>query len=104
MKIATWNVNSLRVRLEQVLQWLEQRRPDILSLQETKLPDSDFPVEEICAAGYRVAFAGQKTYNGVATISRQAVDKVITDLPGLEDPQRRVLASTIGSTRILNVY
>lgn len=104
MKIATWNVNSLRVRLEQVVRWLQQTRPDVLCLQETKLPDPDFPADAISAAGYRAVFSGQKTYNGVATISNAAWDDVVTELPGLMDPQRRVLATTIGATRILNVY
>ena len=71
MKIATWNVNSLRVRLPQVMKWLEETSPDILGLQETKLQDPDFPVDEFRSAGYHVAFAGQKTYNGVALLSRQ---------------------------------
>ena len=104
MKIATWNVNSLRVRLPQVLQWLEGEKPDILGLQETKLTDEGFPRDEIEQAGYRVLFSGQKTYNGVAVLSRQEVDDPITDLPGLDDPQRRVLGATIGDVRFLNLY
>lgn len=104
MKIASWNVNSLNVRLPQVLQWLQSVQPDILAIQETKLSDDKFPVAEISAAGYEVAFAGQKTYNGVALLSKEALDNVITDLPGLNDPQRRILGASTGGVRILNLY
>jgi exodeoxyribonuclease-3 len=104
MKIASWNVNSLKVRLPQLLDWLAQHKPDLLGLQETKLTDDKFPVEAIAAAGYHVAFAGQPTYNGVAVLSRQPITDVITDLPGLGDPQRRVLACTSGGIRFINLY
>jgi|SRR5690625_4902878 len=104
MKIATWNVNSLRVRLPQVLDWLTTQQPTILGLQETKLTDPNFPVEPIEALGYHVAFAGQPTYNGVAVLSKQPISEVITDLPGLDDPQRRVLAATTGGIRFINLY
>jgi len=104
MKIATWNVNSLKVRLPHVLQWMETEQPDVLGLQETKLTDEAFPRDEIEAAGYRVAFSGQKTYNGVAVLSRRELGDVVTDLPGLGDPQRRVLAVTAGDLRFLNLY
>lgn len=104
MKIASWNVNSLNVRLPHVLQWLEAARPDILALQETKLTDEKFPTAEIEAAGYRVAFSGQKTYNGVALLSREPMEEVVTDLPGLDDPQRRILGATVGGVRVLNLY
>jgi exodeoxyribonuclease-3 len=106
MKIASWNVNSLKVRLPHVLDWLEQQQPDILGLQETKTIDENFPLEELQAAGYSVLFSGQKTYNGVALLSR-IKDKpadIITDLPGLDDPQRRVLGATYGELRVLNLY
>lgn len=103
-KIATWNVNSLKVRLGHVLDWLAAEKPDILALQETKTVDENFPSEEIEAAGYRAVFAGQKTYNGVATLSLALGEEVVTDLPGLEDPQRRILASSIDGIRVLNVY
>ncbi len=106
MKIASWNVNSLNVRLPQVLQWLETAQPDLLGLQETKLTDDKFPQAEIEAAGYDVIFSGQKTYNGVAVLSRtqeQPTD-IVTDLPGLDDPQRRVLGATYGDVRFLNLY
>lgn len=104
MKIATWNVNSLKVRLPQVLEWLETAQPDVLGLQETKLTDEAFPVAEIEAAGYCVAYSGQKTYNGVAVLSRRELTDATTDLPGLDDPQRRVLAATVGDLRFLNLY
>jgi len=104
MHIVTWNVNSLNVRLPHVLEYLAERRPDILALQEIKLPDERFPTAEIAAAGYQACFAGQKTYNGVAMISRAAAGDIITDMPGLDDPQRRLLAATIDGVRIINVY
>ena len=104
MKIASWNVNSLKVRLPQVLQWLESEKPDIIGLQETKLTDELFPRNEIEAAGYRVLFSGQKTYNGVALLSREEATDPITDLPGLDDPQRRVLGATVNGVRFLNLY
>ena len=104
MKIASWNVNSLKVRLPQVLQWLESEKPDIIGLQETKLTDELFPRGEIEAAGYRVLFSGQKTYNGVALLSREEATDPITDLPGLDDPQRRVLGATVSGVRFLNLY
>ncbi|MBL4647502.1 MAG: exodeoxyribonuclease III [Gammaproteobacteria bacterium] len=104
LKIATWNVNSLNVRLPHVLQWLESEQPDILVLQETKTVDEKFPAQAIDEAGYHVIYAGQKTYNGVAILSRQPAAEIVTDFPGFDDPQRRVLAATIGNIRILNVY
>lgn len=104
MRIATWNVNSLRVRLPQVLAWVAEKAPDILCVQETKLKDEDFPADEIRSLGYQVAFSGQKTYNGVAVLSRSSIEDVATDLPGLDDPQRRVLSATIGPLRVLNLY
>ncbi|MDJ0655103.1 MAG: exodeoxyribonuclease III [Xanthomonadales bacterium] len=104
MKIASWNVNSLKVRLPQVLEWCEQEQPDVLALQETKLTDENFPVSEIEEAGYQVAFSGQKTYNGVAVLARDSISDVITDIPGLEDEQRRILAVTVGDLRIVNLY
>jgi len=104
MKIATWNVNSLKVRLPQVLDWLATSQADILCLQETKLTDENFPAADIEAAGYRVVYSGQKTYNGVAIISKRPADEVLTDIPGLDDPQRRILAATIEGVRVLNLY
>lgn len=103
-KIATWNVNSLRVRLPHVLTWLADIKPDVLALQETKLPDADFPFTEIEQAGYTAFSFGQKTYNGVAILSRKKIADVITDIPDLADPQRRILGASIGDIRILNLY
>lgn len=103
-KIATWNVNSLRVRLPHVLQWLEQHQPDVLALQETKLIDADFPFAAINEAGYTTIYSGQKTYNGVALLSKAKIIDVATDIPGFEDPQRRILNATIQNIRILNLY
>lgn len=104
MKIASWNVNSLKVRLPQVLEWLGSSRTDILALQETKLTDENFPVSAIQDAGYEVVYSGQKTYNGVAILSRSQATDVVTDPPGLEDAQRRILAATIGDIRVVNLY
>ncbi len=104
MKIASWNVNSLKVRLAQVLDWSAENQPDVLGLQETKLTDENFPAAEIEAAGYRVAYAGQKTYNGVAVLAREEITEVVTDIPGLDDPDRRILAATIGNLRFINLY
>lgn len=104
MKIASWNVNSLNVRLPHVLQWLETEQPDLLALQETKLVDEKFPVAEIEAAGYQVVYSGQRTYNGVALLSKYPLEDVVTDIPGLDDPQRRILAATINGVRILDLY
>ena len=106
MKIASWNVNSLKVRLPHVLLWLEKTKADILVLQETKVMDENFPSEEIQAAGYQVVYSGQKTYNGVAILCNEnnLIEDVITDIPDLDDPQRRILAATINGIRILNLY
>ncbi|NNJ93877.1 MAG: exodeoxyribonuclease III [Halobacteria archaeon] len=104
MKIATWNVNSLKVRLPHVLDWLTVAEPDVLCLQETKLTDENFPREDIENAGYHVVFSGQKTYNGVAIISRHEPRDVETDVPGLDDPQRRILCTTVNGVRVLNLY
>ncbi|WP_221047633.1 exodeoxyribonuclease III [Methylogaea oryzae] len=104
MRIASWNVNSLRVRLPQVLDWLAQNQPDLLAVQEIKLSDPEFPSAELNAAGYQCLFSGQKTYNGVAILAKIAGSDVVTDLPGLEDPQRRVLAATFGELRLVNFY
>lgn len=98
MKIASWNVNSLKVRLPHLTEWLATAAPDVVALQETKLEDAKFPVDELAAAGYRAAFSGQKTYNGVAILARQPLGElrdVVTDVPGLDDPQRRILAATV---------
>jgi len=104
VKIASWNVNSLRVRLPHVLDWLDSSKVDVLALQETKMTDDQFPKEEIEAAGYQVVFSGQKTYNGVAILSKEKAEDVITDVPDLDDPQRRILGATIDGVRILDLY
>ncbi|MDZ4729377.1 MAG: exodeoxyribonuclease III [Xanthomonadales bacterium] len=108
MKIASWNVNSLNVRLPQVLAWTAAAQPDILALQETKQTDDKFPIAELQAAGYHAVFSGQPTYNGVAVLSREPGFDVVTDIPGLDDPQRRILAVTVpvalGHVRIIDLY
>jgi len=104
MRIATWNVNSLRVRLPQVLDWLRAEQPDVLAMQETKCEDAKFPTAELAALGYAALFSGQKTYNGVATLARDTPSDASLALPGADDPQRRVLAATIGGVRVVNVY
>jgi exodeoxyribonuclease-3 len=102
--IATWNVNSLRVRRPQLVEWLGANPVDILALQETKLTDPEFPVADLQALGYQVAYSGQKTYNGVAILARAAIGEVVVDLPGIDDPQRRLLAASIAGVRVVNVY
>ena len=87
MQLATWNVNSLKVRLPQLLDWLQLRQPDVVCLQETKLEDAAFPIAEIEAAGYTVAFSGQKTYNGVALLSRAPLTDVVCGNPHYPDAQ-----------------
>ncbi|MFO1428951.1 MAG: exodeoxyribonuclease III [Candidatus Competibacteraceae bacterium] len=104
LRIATWNVNSLRVRLPQVVTWLQSQQPDILALQETKLADADFPRVELEQTGYQVVFAGEKTYNGVALLSRQPATEVDRELPGVNDSQRRLLGATLAGVRVLNLY
>ena len=104
LKIATWNVNSLRVRLPQLLEWLKLQQADIVALQEIKVVDELFPLAEINAAGYHCAFAGQKTYNGVALLSRVQGSQIQTDFPHYTDPQRRILAVSYGDLRVINVY
>lgn len=104
MKIASWNVNSLNVRLPHVLAWCDVAQPDVLALQETKLTDDRFPVAELQEAGYHSLFSGQKTYNGVAILSREAALDPVMDIPGLDDPQRRILAATVGDVRIVDLY
>jgi len=104
LKVASWNVNSLGVRLPHVLAWCDIARPDILALQETKLTDDRFPAEALLEAGYHSVFSGQKTYNGVAILSREPAIDSVTDIDGLDDPQRRILAVTIGDVRIIDLY
>ena len=105
MKIATWNVNSLNVRMPHLKQWLAAAQPDVVALQETKLEDSKFPDTELAALGYRSVFSGQKTYNGVALLSRHDMPQnIVTDVPGLDDPQRRILIADVGDLRVANLY
>ncbi len=104
MKLATWNVNSLRVRLPQVIDWLETHQPDVLCLQETKVQDENFPLDEITAAGYQSVFVGQKTFNGVALLSKQTGEDVVTAIPELDDVQKRVIAATYVDVRVICVY
>jgi exodeoxyribonuclease-3 len=104
MKLATWNVNSLKVRLPHLLDWLSKRVPDVVCLQETKIEDPNFPVAAIEAAGYRTAFSGQKTYNGVAIVSRVPLADVQAGIPGFEDEQKRVVTATVGDVRVVCAY
>jgi exodeoxyribonuclease-3 len=104
MKLATWNVNSLKVRLPQVLEWLAAHRPDALCLQETKTEDANFPLAEIAAAGYEPVFSGQKTYNGVAILCRNKATDAAAGIPGFDDPQKRVISATVGGVRVVCVY
>jgi exodeoxyribonuclease-3 len=104
MRLATWNVNSLKVRLPQLLDWLPLAQPDVVCLQELKLEDAKFPRDEIAAAGYRAAFSGQKTYNGVAILSRADARDTITGIPGFADEQKRVLTATIDRVRVVCLY
>ena len=105
MKIASWNVNSLNVRLPHLQQWLATAAPDVVGLQETKLDDERFPDTELAGLGYRSVFSGQKTYNGVAILARgHALEDVQAGFPGFEDPQKRVIAATVGGVRIVNFY
>ncbi len=104
MKLATWNVNSLKVRLPQLLGWLAQRQPDVVCLQETKLEDANFPLADIEAAGYRSLYCGQKTYNGVAILARDQYAEEARCIPNYEDEQKRVLAATIAGVRVVCLY
>lgn len=104
MKLATWNVNSLRVRLPQLVEWLATERPDVVALQEIKCIDADFPVAALREAGYHAVFDGQKTYNGVAILARIPPTEVVRGIPGFTDEQRRVIAASIGPLRVVNLY
>ena len=104
MKVATWNVNSMNVRLPHVKEWLQASGPDVLVLQEIKQVTEKFPGDELAELGYRSIANGQKTYNGVAVVSRSAPAEPVLEFPGFEDPQRRVLATTIDGVRVVNLY
>jgi exodeoxyribonuclease-3 len=104
MKIATWNVNSLKVRLEDVITWLQSAQPDILCLQEIKMLTENYPFEALEAVGYTSIASGQKTYNGVATLSKLPQTDPVFEFPDMNDEARRVLCTTIGDCRVLNIY
>jgi len=104
LKLATWNVNSLSVRLPQLLDWLAANPVDAIVLQETKLTDDKFPQAEIAAAGYRASWFGQKTYNGVALLSRDEAIEPVQNIPGFDDAQARVIAGTVNGLRVIGAY
>lgn len=104
MKLATWNVNSLKVRLPQLIDWMARTQPDIVCLQELKIEDTKFPRAELQAAGYQCAISGQKTYNGVAILSRADITEVTAGIPDFADEQKRVIAATVGAVRVVCVY
>jgi exodeoxyribonuclease III len=109
MQLATWNVNSLSVRLPQLLDWLATNPVDALVLQETKLTDDKFPAADLQAAGYHAQWFGQKTYNGVALLSREPATDIVRNIPGFEDEQARVIAgtlphATLGAVRVIGAY
>ncbi len=104
MIVASWNVNSLKVRLDQVLAWLRRHQPDVLGLQETKLTDDRFPVQAFAELGYHSVFSGQPTYNGVALLTRCPPGAVQREITGFEDPQKRVIAAELGDIRLINLY
>jgi exodeoxyribonuclease-3 len=103
-RLATWNVNSLKIRLPHLLDWLASAKPDAMCLQETKTEDRNFPLAEIEAAGYRVVYSGQKTYNGVAILARSPLSAMAHGIPGFADDLKRVIAATVGDVRILCLY
>ena len=106
MRIATWNVNSVRARLERVIHWLEEHRPDVVCLQETKCRDEQFPREPLEDLGYSIEVYGQKTYNGVAILSLSGMEDVVRGIPGVDEEAvgRRVMGATIGDVLLLDVY
>ncbi len=104
MKLATWNVNSLKVRLPHVIDWLASHQPDVLCLQETKTEDHKFPVAELEATGYQLTYAGQKTYNGVALLSKIPAQNITVGIPGYDDEQKRVLSATFNDVRVICAY
>lgn len=104
MRIATWNVNSIKVRLPQVLQWLQDNPVEVLCLQETKMTDDKFPLAEIEEAGYQAIFSGQKTYNGVAILSTLPMSDVVKNNPRFADEQQRIIGATIAGVRVICAY
>lgn len=103
-RIATWNVNSLRVRLPHILQWIKDETPDVFALQETKIVDDDFPVDIFNETGYQAICSGQKTFNGIAIISKTPPTNIITGIPDFDDPQKRVLCADFNNITVLNLY
>ena len=104
MKIAAWNVNSLKVRLPQLLEWLAAQQPDLVCLQETKVEDHNFPQQAVAAAGYQAVFSGQKTYNGVALLSRETATEVVCGNPHMACEQKRLIAATVNGIRVVCAY
>jgi exodeoxyribonuclease-3 len=104
MKLATWNVNSLAVRLPQLLAWLASQQPDVMVLQETKVTDDKFPAADIEAAGWKAQWFGQRTYNGVALLSRGETTDLVRNIPGYADGSARVITGTVDGLRIVNAY
>jgi exodeoxyribonuclease-3 len=104
MKVASWNVNSIRVRLDHVLEWLDAEQPDVLGLQELKMQTADFPADAFQELGYQCAVNGQKTYNGVALLSKTNAEDLHLDIPDLADEQKRAIAGTFNGTRVINLY
>jgi len=105
MKLASWNVNSVRARQERLCAWLAERQPDVLCLQETKVTDDDFPFTELARRGYVAVAHGQRTYNGVAILAREAPSEVQRGLEdGVDDPQHRLIAARVGGVRVASVY
>src|SRR3954465_12395043 len=104
MRLATWNVNSLRVRLPHLLSWLASASPDLVCLQETKTEDANFPRAELDSAGYQAVYCGQKTYNGVAILARSPITDVQHGIPDFSDDPKRVIAASVGDLRVLCLY
>jgi len=104
VKVATWNVNSLKIRLPHVLDWLAEHKPDALCLQELKMEDKAFPYEALAAAGYQAVSNGQKTYNGVAILTPAPVLDVVRDIPNFDDEQKRIIAATVNDVRVICGY
>lgn len=104
MQLATWNLNSLRVRLPHLLDWLAEQPDSVVGLQELKMADEEFPFEALREAGWHAVANGQKTYNGVALLARNPLEDVARDIPGMDDPQKRVIAATVGDLRVVSVY
>jgi exodeoxyribonuclease-3 len=104
VKVASWNVNSIRVRLNHVKGWLQSAQPDVIALQEIKVPNTDFPTADLASVGFHCAVDGQKGYNGVALLSRTAPSDIVCGLPTMKDEQKRVLAASYNGLRLVNLY